>query len=141
MPMKRIVLVCLAMLLAIDVSCWGQDWLVVDIGQYVEELNDRCPISYGDVWSAHSFTLVGDRYALVDLQVPESLMMFLPQLTEDTDNVKRLWVKQFRDFDDHWRRLLDMLADANYPLVVIFSPANSDDYSILTIQPSLLANR
>ena len=50
--------------------------------EFVEELNALRPISYDEDWGANSFTMVGDRYALVDIKVPDNLQMVLNMLTD-----------------------------------------------------------
>ena len=64
--MNKCVLFCLALLLIIPVAGFAQDSAAVALNEYIEELNEQCPIGIEnkDDWPINSFTMVEDRYAL-----------------------------------------------------------------------------
>ena len=132
--MKRFVLLFLAISLAL-IPCLAQEETATNVDEFVEELNALCPISYDEDWGANSFTMVGDRYALVDIKVPDNLQMVLNMLTEDTDKVRKLWVNQLISFNSHWERLFAMMADADRPVVLNLRPGKAKS-SFITLLPS-----
>ena len=129
------IFLCLSLLL-FPVFDFAQDDEVVDIDEYVEQLNDMCPISYTGGWGINSFTMVGDRYALVDLKLPANVSMFLSSLTSNTDNVKRLWIRQLKDYGEPWNRFVDLMVENNRRLVLNLRPEGSNKTALITLLPS-----
>ena len=115
---------------------YAQDTTAIALEDYVEELNSRCPIDYKDGWSINSFTMVEDRYALVDIGLPSSVSMFFSTLTADNDKVKRLWIKQLKQYGEFWERFVDMLVAADRRLVINLCPGHPDSSALLTLRPS-----
>ena len=107
-----------------------------DLYDYVEQLNAQCPIDYKEDWCINSFTMVGDRYALVDLQVPASLAMFLPSLSSNAGNVKQLWINQLVLFGDRWQDFVKSMVDADRRIVVNLHPKGCDETYLLTFLPA-----
>lgn len=107
-----------------------------DVDEYVEELNAMCPIEYKDDWAMNSLTMVEDRYALVDIQLPSNLSMFLSTLTTEGDNVKRLWIKQLKDFGERWKRFVDLMVKADRRICVSLRPKGSDETALITLLPT-----
>jgi len=122
--------------LLFPLSGLAQDKTAVDIDQYVEELNDLCPIVYKDGWGVNSFTMVGSRYALVDIQLPASLSMILSSLSSDEENVKQLWIRQLKDYGDNWNRFVDLMVEADRSIVVNLRPGDTDETALITFHPS-----
>lgn len=110
--------------------------VAAELFEYAEQLNDRCPIIHGGDWIIKSITLVGERYALVDLQAPSALSMVFSSLTGDSSNVKQVWVKQLKQYGGQWTRFVKLLAQADRPLVLIVTPDESSKSAIMTLQPS-----
>ena len=97
------------------------------LDEYSEQLNDKCPIIYGGDWIIKSITMVGDRYALVDLQAPSTLSMVFSSLTGNTDNVKQVWGKQLRQYGEQWNRFAKLLVRAGRPVVLIVPQIGDHD--------------
>ena len=106
-----------------------------DVDKYTEQLNDLCPF-HKDDWVVKSVTMVGDRYALLDLQAPSSLSMVFPTVTENKDNVKKMWIRQLKQYGDKWNQYIKLLTLADRPLVLILTAEGGPKSAILTIQPS-----
>ena len=114
----------------------AQDSETVDLDAYVEALNDSCPIFYDGGWGVNSFTMVGDRYALVDVMLPANLSMILSSFSSNRDNVKRLWIRQFDDYGEQWHRFVDLMVEAGRPVVVNLRPEGSTETALVTFRPS-----
>lgn len=110
--------------------------VAAELDEYSEQLNDKCPIIYGGDWIIKSITMVGDRYALVDLQAPSTLSMVFSSLTGNTDNVKQVWGKQLRQYGEQWNRFAKLLVRAGRPVVLIVQPDGNPKSAIMTLQPS-----
>lgn len=95
-----------------------------DIDTYVALLNEECPIDHKDNWVINSFVTDGDTVQVV-LQMPSSLAPFLPQLTGEGDNVKRMWAKQLKTFGHPWGEFLKRMAEARRTLAIIFHPKDA----------------
>ena len=131
----------LGLLLALTVLLFpslglAQDSETVDLDAYVEALNDSCPIFYDGGWGVNSFTMVGDRYALVDVMLPANLSMILSSFSSNRDNVKRLWIRQFDDYGEQWHRFVDLMVEAGRPVVVNLRPEGSTETALITFRPS-----
>ena len=103
---------------------------------YVEELNAMCPFNYAADWGVNSFTMVGDYYALVDVMIPSNLTMILSSLTTEGDNVKRLWIKQLKQYGERWLGFVDRMVETNHPIVVNLRPKGSNQTALITFYPS-----
>ena len=135
--MKKCVLCILAAFLICPMSCFAWDIATLCVDDYVEELNGQCPISFPDKdWGVNSFTMVGDRYVLVDIQVPSVLTMFLSSLTGDADNVKQLWIRQLDGYGEPWTGFVERMVAAMLPVVINVHPCDSDDSALMTLTPS-----
>lgn len=125
--------------LLFPMTAFAQDSASVDVEEYIEALNDSCPMSFGKGWGVNSFTLVGGDYALVDLQLPSSISMVLTVLTEDadnSDNVRRMWIKQFKTFGERWTGFVDRMVEQERRIVVNLRPKGSDETELITFLPT-----
>lgn len=129
-------LFCLIAVLLFPIMARAQDTTAVSIDEYVEELNAQCPISYSDNWGVNSFTMVGNRYALVDVQLPSNLSMILSSLTADTDNVKKLWIRQLGQYGEQWNRFVDMMVEADRRIIINLRPGDSENTALITFYPT-----
>lgn len=130
-------LFCLiVVLLLFPIMACAQDTTAVSIDEYVAELNAQCPISYSDNWGLNSFTMVDNRYALVDIQLPSNLSMILSSLTADTDNVRKLWIKQFEQYGERWNHFVDMMVEADRRIIINLRPGDSEDTALMTFWPT-----
>ena len=80
--------------------------------------------------------MVGDRYVLVDVQMPSNLSMFLSTLTEDTDNVKQMWIRQLKLFGKPWKDFVDTMVENDRRIVVHLQPLDVDESALVTFLPS-----
>ena len=131
---SRLMGLILAML--IPLLAQAQEPATVDVDEYIEQLNSKCPISDQDGWAICSFTMVGDRYALVDLQLPENLSMVLGALSSDNDNVRRLWIKQLKQYGEPWTRFVDLMVEADRRIIINLRPEGVRKTPLLTLSPS-----
>jgi len=133
---KRIFFMILLSILLQPALCGAQEAVAQDVEARVEELNDMCPIDFGDDWGVNSFTMVGDRYALVDIKLPSSLSMVLSSFSDESNgNVKRFWVKQLNQYGDLWNDFVDMMVAADRRIVISLHPVGSKT-ALLTFYPS-----
>ena len=132
---KRLLLSLLLLALPSLAHC-QQVSSIGDMAAYVDSLNSQCPINYDDEWGVNSFTMVGDRYALVDVKLPANLSMFLSRLGSNTDNVKKMWVGQLKQFGDPWNRFVDRMVEAGCNIVINLRPEGSDKTALLTFCPA-----
>ena len=95
-----------------------------DIDTYIFMLGQECPIEYNDAWAINDIVIDGDTIRL-ELQMPSSLSGFLPMLTGEGDNVKRMWMRQLKIFGYPWDEIIGRLAKQEYPLVITFHPKDS----------------
>lgn len=115
----------------------AQDSTTVNVDALVEELNAECPIDFGDEWGINSFTMVGDRYALVDVLLPANLSMVLGMLSdESSDNVKRVWIKQLNYYGKKWNDFVNAMVNADRRIVVNLRPKGSKETALITFLPS-----
>lgn len=121
---------------AIPLMTHAQDTTAVSFDEYVEQLNAKCPIDDEGRWSIRSITMVGDRYALVDFQMPENMSMVLPALSKDSENVKRLWIKQLKQFGQPWNHFVDLMVEAERRIIVILNPEGTRKPPMLTLNPA-----
>ena len=102
----------------------------------VEALNASCPIFYGSDWGINSITMVGNNYSLVDIGVPASLSMVLNTLTQNSDNVKQMWIKQLESFGVQWKHLVNLMVENNCRIIVNFRPKESEETALVTFLPT-----
>lgn len=108
----------------------------VNLVDSVEAINAQCPISFGGNWGINSFTMVGNNYSLVDVGVPASLSMVLSMLTDDSDNVRRMWIKQLDTFGQQWKHLVNLMVENDCRIVVNFRPKDSEETALVTFLPT-----
>lgn len=107
------------------VSALAQGPMVAgDMDIYVSLLNETCPIGYTDAWAVVSLESEGDTVHAA-LQTPSSLAGFLSMLTGEGDNVKRMWLKQLKNFGHPWGDLVGRLTREGGYLLITFHPENS----------------
>ena len=134
--MKRLFFLWLMAFLVLQSSCFAQSIDTAGLDAFVAELNDQCPMAFDEDFTANSFTMVGGRYALVDIQAPAAVSMILPSLTVDTDNVKQLWISQLSGYGERWNRFVKLMVDAGCSIVVNLRPLGNDDTALITFRPS-----
>ncbi len=108
-----------------------------DFDTFVAELNAKCPIDYNDGWAIYSFVTTDDM-ATVQLQIPTLLNAFLPALTADTDNAKRLWVRQMKMCGDDWKQFAKLLVETNRSLTIQFMLNEEEQVATMTFTPDFL---
>ncbi len=92
----------------------AQDVDLNPLDDYIGQVNGRCPIDLGEEWYINGLAIQADTVVLA-LKVPSSIKYFLSELTGDSDNVKRLWLRQLKQFADVWTPLLDLLRKEGRP--------------------------
>lgn len=133
---KRLLLSLLLLLALPSLAHSQQASSIGDRAAYVDSLNSQCPINYDDGWGVNSFTMVGDRYALVDVKLPATLSMFLSRLGSNTQNVKKMWVGQLKQFGEQWNHFVDRMVEAGCNIVINLRPEGSDKTALLTFCPA-----
>ena len=135
--MKRWRFLWLLALLIFPILCIAQDEgdKPADIESFVKQVNDKCPITYGEGWTVSSCTIDGDTVSLV-IGVPANFGIVLPMLTGNADNVKRLWVKQLSQFESQWKQFADMLVSSNKFFKLILRPEDSDNEGCIIFEPA-----
>lgn len=108
-----------------------------DFDTFVAGLNAKCPIDYNEGWAIYSFVTTDDM-ATVQLQIPTILNAFLPALTADTDNAKRLWVRQMRMCGDDWKQFAKLLVETNRSLTIQFMLNEDEQVASMTFTPEFL---
>lgn len=108
-----------------------------DFDTFVAGLNAKCPIDYNEGWAIYSFVATDDM-ATVQLQIPTILNAFLPALTADTDNAKRLWVRQMRMCGDDWKQFAKLLVETNRSLTIQFMLNEDEQVASMTFTPEFL---
>lgn len=106
-----------------------------DFDSYVAELNAKCPIDYNEGWAIYSFVATDDM-ATVQLQIPPLLNGFLPALTTDTDNARRLWIRQMRMCGDEWKQFVKLLVETNRSLTILFMLNEEEQVAAMTFTPA-----
>ena len=134
--MSRFKFLCILVIWLFPLVGFAQDDTDVALKDYVEKLNDMCPIDYGDEWGFNSFTMVGDNYALVDLKLPSNLSMFLSSFGTNEENVKQMWIKQLAQYGDRWNHLTDLIQAAGKRLIVNLHPTGSNKTALITLLPT-----
>ncbi len=107
--------------LLLPVVALAQEVGVVDLDAAVAEFNSKCPVVGTDEsFSVYSITNRADS-SIVALQIPKVIKGFLPLLTEDTDNAKRMWLRQLSDMcGNDWKQIKKALIAAGRTLVIDF---------------------
>ena len=62
--------------------------------------------------------------------------MILSSLTTEGDNVKRLWIKQLKQYGERWLGFVDRMVETNHPIVVNLRPKGSNQTALITFYPS-----
>ena len=62
--------------------------------------------------------------------------MVFSLLTEDTDNVKQMWIKQLKCFGERWNRFVNLMVENDRRIIVNLHPENSDETALITFSPS-----
>lgn len=119
----RLLLLFIALL--VSSACFAQEE-DTSFEAYIAGLNAQCPISDGEDWVITSFSLSCDTVTL-KLDAPAALSMFLPMLTDNTDGVKRLWLRQMDQFGDLWKRFVAALVYEECSLILVVSPTSCDE--------------
>ena len=122
--------------LLFPITVFAQESASINVEEYVESLNDSCPISFSKGWGVNSFTVVGGDYVLVDLQLPSSISMVLSALTGNEDNVKQMWIRQFKTFGVRWTSFVDRMVEHERRVVVNLRPNGSDETELITLLPT-----
>lgn len=107
----------------------------MDIQARVAQINEQCPISIVEGWSVQSCISTGDTVNLV-IQTPANLASFLPMLTGNEKNVKRLWIKQLTDYGEQWNQLVDMLVKSDIILILTLRPEEHDTEAVIVLDPA-----
>jgi hypothetical protein len=76
--------------------------------------------------------------ATVQLQIPTILNAFLPALTADTDNAKRLWVRQMKMCGEDWKQFAKLLVETNRSLTIQFMLNEDEQVASMTFTPDFL---
>lgn len=134
---NKLIAIFSILLLTLSFSITGkaQDITTVNLDDYVEELNAECPKNYDGDWGVNSFTMVGDRYALVDIKLPANLSMFLSSFGADTDKVRQLWIKQLKQYGERWNCFVDMMVGADRRIILNLHPEGSKKTALITLEP------
>ena len=109
-------------------------FVAADLDTYVALLNEECPIEYKDSWAVNALLTDADT-VYVQVQTPSSLAGFLPQLTGEGDNVKRMWIKQLKPFGHPWEEFFDRMAGAGRYLVISFHPKDARKTAAIVFTP------
>lgn len=133
--MKKIGFLILAIALLLPLFGSAQEAGAEDFDSYIVRLNSECPIDSGDNWTFLSFSSASDTVT-VELQVPASLGSFMSLLTNDSENVRRLWVREISGFGVQWKTFLARLADADCYLRLKFKPKGNDSTTEIVLKPT-----
>ncbi len=109
----------------------------IDVDATIAAIAQSCPINYQDGWDINAVTCDADTVHL-ELLMPSSLAGFLPQLTGEGYNVKRLWVKQVAYFGEPWKQLCQCLLTARRVLVLDLRPRDSRVKAEVVVTPDEL---
>lgn len=133
--MKKLGFLLLAITLSLPFFSSAQEVDAEDFDGYIAKLNTECPIGNGENWALLSFAVAGDT-VVAELQVPASLVVFMSVLTEDSDNVRRLWVREMDAFGETWRAFVNRLVEADRPLRLKFRPKDKDATAEILLMPT-----
>lgn len=133
--MKKYLFFLLMAFTLLPMAGFAQDEEAVDYDAYIADLNARCPIDYEGGWMITSFAVKGDT-TCVEVETPSVLSGFLPMLTANTENVKRMWLNQLSQYGDSWKRFAEMMVAANRSLALILRPKGSEVSAVVTFIPS-----
>ena len=110
----------------------AQNKAVEEYDAYVAELKARCPIEYKDDWGIRSFKS-NDDTTRVELQFPSLLVPCLSALTVNTENARKLWVRQMHMFGEDWAKFERLLLAANRTLVLDFVLEDEEEGPLATM--------
>ena len=135
--MKKLGLLLIVLALSIPLCGYAQEVEDEDedFETYVARLNAECPIQSGEHWTLLSFAEAGD-IVVVELQIPASLGPFMSVLTDNTDNVRRLWVREMEIFGEIWEDFVARLVKEDRPMRLSFKPKGSDTSARILLKPS-----
>jgi hypothetical protein len=136
--MKLLQSLLTALALLASTSAFAQETVKTEsFDDFVARINAECPINSGGNWSIESFATASDT-AMVELQVPASLVPFMSLLTEKSDNAKRLWVRELDGFGETWHAFVAKLVEADRPLKLTFKPQGrgEDDAASIILMPA-----
>lgn len=111
--------------------------IITDADSCITAIADSCPVNYKDDWVINAVTTDADTVHL-ELQVPSSLAGFLPMLSGEGDNVKKVWLRQMAYFGHPWRRLCRCIIVDHRILVIDLKPKNSSVKAGIVINPETL---
>lgn len=106
-----------------------------DFDAFVAQLNERCPIVHDDGWAILAFRSSGGDTTHVELAFPRLLNAFLPALTGNTQNVRRVWARQMNMFGDQWKEFVTLMLDARRTLVLDFMLDDEPPVATVTFLP------
>jgi len=133
--MNRLLIALLLMFL--PVAGFAQEQEVENLDVYVWQLNAQCPYQVENMWAITSIMSIGDTVS-VSIQAPALLKGFLSQLTEDTDNVKRMWTDQLMHYGDSWKHLVGLIVGEHRWLQIILTPEESTRSAAVVVGPEAL---
>ena len=133
--MKKLGFLLFVIVFTLPLLASAQDVESEDIDSCIIRLNSECPIEAGDNWTFLSFSSTSDTVT-VELQVPASLGSFMSLLTNDSENVRRLWVREISGFGVQWKMFLARLADADCYLRLKFKPKGNDSTTEIVLKPT-----
>lgn len=133
--MKKLSFLLLAISLSLPLFGFAQEVETEDFDGYIARLNTECPIGNGEKWALLSFAVASDT-VVTELQVPASLGVFMSLLTEDSDNVRRLWVREMEAFGETWQAFVKRLVEADRPLKLKFKPQDKDASAEIILMPT-----
>ena len=133
--MRRLLFSLLAALLLFPVSGFAQNEADSDFAVYLQQLNEQCPIACGEGMALKAFALDGDT-VFVDLKVPSVLAPFLSLLTEDTDQARRLWLKELTRESEVWNQFVEYMQEDPHPMVILFKPKGNTIEATLSYGPA-----
>lgn len=130
-------LLAILAVLLLPLSGFAQDEESVNLDMYIWQMSAQCPCDVGDEWCVTSIIAVADTVTL-EIEVPATLKGFLSMLTENSDNVKRLWTSQVIQFGDSWKQLVDLVASEKRWLQLFLTPSGSKQSDVVVISPEKL---
>ena len=133
--MKKFGFLILVIALSLPLLGLAQEAEAEDLDSYIARLNSECPIECGENWTFLSLSPAGDTVT-VELQVPASLGPFMSLLADNSENVRRLWVREIIGFGEQWKTFLARLADADRHLRLKFKPLGSEATKKIVLKPS-----
>ena len=134
--MNKISLLVLLAVLAFPVWAYGQtqDADTVSLEANIQQLNALCPCGMGDYWNITSVVTSGDT-VILEIETPASLASFLPMLTVNKENAKRLWLDLVMQYGKDWADLVKRLPMEKRFFLLALKPKDGENISRLLITP------